>query len=127
MALFNRISDPRIGCTYMTLLNTVANLAFKWPNSAVFFLVSGSTLKNQQGEVIVDGFYIWCAICTVFGLVWFQQMNSRMTELQYYPDSDWRVSDVVGQNRHQPMVQNNTKTKLEANAPKNMDYDPEIL
>ena len=30
MALFARISDPIIGGTYMTLLNTIANVGAKW-------------------------------------------------------------------------------------------------
>jgi MFS transporter, PAT family, solute carrier family 33 (acetyl-CoA transportor), member 1 len=30
MAFFARVSDPAIGGTYMTLLNTVANLGSKW-------------------------------------------------------------------------------------------------
>lgn len=39
MSFFARISDPAIGGTYMTLLNTVTNLGSKWPNAmALFFL-----------------------------------------------------------------------------------------
>lgn len=30
MAFFSRISDPVIGGTYMTLLNTIANVGGKW-------------------------------------------------------------------------------------------------
>lgn len=30
MALFSRVSDPVIGGTYMTLLNTIANVGSKW-------------------------------------------------------------------------------------------------
>lgn len=30
MAFFSRISDPVIGGTYMTLLNTIANVGEKW-------------------------------------------------------------------------------------------------
>lgn len=30
MAFFSRISDPVIGGTYMTLLNTIANVGAKW-------------------------------------------------------------------------------------------------
>lgn len=30
MAFFSRISDPVIGGTYMTLLNTIANIGEKW-------------------------------------------------------------------------------------------------
>lgn len=36
MAFFAKISDPRVGGTYMTLLNTLCNLGGNWPNT--FFL-----------------------------------------------------------------------------------------
>ena len=39
MAFFNRVSDPAIGGTYMTMLNTIANLGVAWPNTAALFLV----------------------------------------------------------------------------------------
>jgi hypothetical protein len=35
MSFFARIADPAIGGTYMTLLNTLANLGSKWPSSVV--------------------------------------------------------------------------------------------
>ena len=33
MAFFSRVSDPRIGGTYMTMLNTIANLGTMWPRT----------------------------------------------------------------------------------------------
>lgn len=39
MAFFNRISDPKLGGTYMTLLNTVANLGTDWPHTLVLYTV----------------------------------------------------------------------------------------
>ena len=39
-AFFAKVSDPRIGGTYMTLLNTIANLGHKWPSSLAMFLVA---------------------------------------------------------------------------------------
>ena len=35
MAFFNRVSDPRIGGTYLTMLNTLANLGAQWPGILV--------------------------------------------------------------------------------------------
>ena len=35
MAMFNRVADPRIGGTYMTMLNTLANLGGQWPGTFV--------------------------------------------------------------------------------------------
>ena len=34
MAFYNRISDPAIGGTYLTMLNTLANLGGQWPGTA---------------------------------------------------------------------------------------------
>jgi len=41
MAFFNRVADPSIGGTYMTMLNTIANLGAQWPNTAALFLIDG--------------------------------------------------------------------------------------
>merc|ERR1712129_470526 len=38
-SFFARVSDPAFGGTYMTLLNTLANLGQKMPPTATFFLV----------------------------------------------------------------------------------------
>lgn len=39
MSFFARVSDPAIGGTYMTLLNTVTNLGSKWPNATALYLL----------------------------------------------------------------------------------------
>lgn len=39
MSFFARVSDPAIGGTYMTLLNTVTNLGSKWPNASALYLL----------------------------------------------------------------------------------------
>ena len=36
MAFFARVADPGLGGTYMTLLNTLANVGAKWPPSPVW-------------------------------------------------------------------------------------------
>jgi PAT family acetyl-CoA transporter-like MFS transporter 1 len=45
MAFFARVADPAIGGTAMTLLNTVANLASKWPASLVLFAAEPLTRR----------------------------------------------------------------------------------
>ena len=45
MAFFARVSDPAIGGTAMTLLNTVANLASMWPSSLVLFAAGPLTRR----------------------------------------------------------------------------------
>lgn len=46
MAFFAKISDPAVGGTYMTLLNTVCNLGGNWPTSIVLWLVDVLTWKQ---------------------------------------------------------------------------------
>ncbi|CRL01967.1 CLUMA_CG015131, isoform A [Clunio marinus] len=46
MAFFAKISDPRVGGTYMTLLNTLCNLGGNWPNTLFLWLVEIITWKS---------------------------------------------------------------------------------
>jgi len=48
MAFFARVSDPVVGGTYMTLLNTLANLGGMWPNSFSLWFVDQVTYKTCQ-------------------------------------------------------------------------------
>lgn len=49
MAFFARISDPLVGGTYMTLLNTVTNLGGNWPATLSLWLVDNLTWKQCTG------------------------------------------------------------------------------
>ncbi|DAZ98108.1 TPA: hypothetical protein N0F65_003094 [Lagenidium giganteum] len=49
MAFFARISDPTIGGTYMTFLNTISNLGSKWPNSLSLAFVDYLTTRECIG------------------------------------------------------------------------------
>lgn len=46
MAFFAKISDPAVGGTYMTLLNTICNLGGNWPTSVLLWLVDVLTWKQ---------------------------------------------------------------------------------
>ena len=46
MSFFAKISDPKIGGTYMTLLNTLHNLGGNWPNTLVLWLIDLITWKS---------------------------------------------------------------------------------
>lgn len=46
LAFFSRISDHRIGSTYMTLLNTFANLAYIWTSTASLGLIDVLSFKE---------------------------------------------------------------------------------
>lgn len=49
-AFFTRISDLSIGGTYLTLLNTFANLGGTWPKFFVLYFVDLLTVKQCVGE-----------------------------------------------------------------------------
>ena len=54
MSFFSKISDPSIGGSYMTLLNTLANLGGKWPSALALWLLPKMTFhvcdtKSQGG------------------------------------------------------------------------------
>eukprot|EP01001_Neometanema_parovale_P003773 NODE_1503_length_1706_cov_66.077701_g1425_i0.p1 GENE.NODE_1503_length_1706_cov_66.077701_g1425_i0~~NODE_1503_length_1706_cov_66.077701_g1425_i0.p1 ORF type:complete len:539 (-),score=76.69 NODE_1503_length_1706_cov_66.077701_g1425_i0:88-1596(-) len=113
MAFFARVSDPRMGGTAMTLLNTVTNLGGAWPNTVALALVDqltwqecrgatgscatpeASALCTQaQGECVsvIDGYYVLCAISTVLGLAWWLYVRKRAQRLEALPESEWRLS-----------------------------------
>lgn len=49
MAFHAKVSDPVIGGTYMTLLNTVTNLGGNWPSTVALWMVDPLTSKECQG------------------------------------------------------------------------------
>lgn len=51
MAFHAKVSDPLIGGTYMTLLNTVTNLGGNWPSTVALWLVDPLTSKECQGAI----------------------------------------------------------------------------
>ncbi|VBB33642.1 unnamed protein product [Acanthocheilonema viteae] len=95
MAFFAQVSDPAIGGTYMTLLNTLTNLGSNWPVTLILSLTDHFTFKNcvaketktilgscntemsvnqctAKGnvcELAVDGYYISVALCSVVGII----------------------------------------------------------
>ncbi|RLN88483.1 hypothetical protein BBJ28_00024491 [Nothophytophthora sp. Chile5] len=54
MAFYARVSDPSIGGTYMTFLNTVTNLGTKWPNSLSLAVVDHLTTRECLGGYFQD-------------------------------------------------------------------------
>lgn len=120
MAFFAKISDPTIGGTYMTLLNTITNLGSKWPGQLVLFLVEPLTIGLQcttedadggsssscssaparaacieaGGECSssFDGFYTLSLVCMCGGAAWFVYFRSTAMRLERLPPSRWAVS-----------------------------------
>jgi len=123
MAFFSKVSDPAIGGTYMTLLNTIANLGTKWPNSFSLYVMDSLTRKeciDEDGNelldgrnsvchapstecidaggscvVLTDGYYIQVVICTVAGIVWLIVFTQQVLALQHLPEQKWRIETAL--------------------------------
>jgi len=85
MAFFNRVSDPKIGGTYMTMLNTISNLGGQWPGTFIF-ATKGAIERVTDAQT---GFYGVCACSVVVGLVWFYLMQGRLLAIQALPAKRW--------------------------------------
>ena len=86
MSFFARIADARIGATYMTLLNTIANFSGTWPVTVALWAVDP---LSQIGWG--DGFFVMTALCSVIGIIWAVSSFSALRKLQQRPPSDWLV------------------------------------
>merc|ERR1711974_123635 len=91
MAFFARVSDPAMGGTYMTLLNTLGNLGGKWPPTLAFYLVDATTCKHEQCLMQADGFYVVAALCTAVGLAWFAFGAPFVRRMQQLKLEEWKV------------------------------------
>ncbi|XP_055952925.1 acetyl-coenzyme A transporter 1-like isoform X2 [Argiope bruennichi] len=111
MAFFAKISDPTIGGTYMTLLNTICNLGGNWPSTLALWLVDSLTTTGcenpefscdtkelalqctQAGHkclTVRDGYYVEAVICTIFGFLWIRWGRRTVRKLQQLPVSAWK-------------------------------------
>uniref|UniRef100_A0A1B6GXL1 Major facilitator superfamily (MFS) profile domain-containing protein n=1 Tax=Cuerna arida TaxID=1464854 RepID=A0A1B6GXL1_9HEMI len=110
MAFFARSSDPALGGTYMTLMNTLNNIGSSWPNSLSLLLVEPLTFKrcptndsntcstpeltkDCAGGCLtqLDGYYVLIAACTVFGILWLMWAIPVTRELQRKDSQEWKV------------------------------------
>ncbi|KAJ3278156.1 hypothetical protein HK104_002597 [Borealophlyctis nickersoniae] len=117
-SFFTRISDPLIGGTYMTLLNTLSNLGGTWPKYFIlkavdFYTDSSCTVPHANGhrntcgtepdtvlcksmggtcEIRTDGYYIVGIGCVVVGLASLVLFIKPMIEkLEALPERTWRL------------------------------------
>ncbi|CAE6967678.1 Slc33a1 [Symbiodinium sp. CCMP2592] len=70
MAFFARISDPAMGGTYMTMLNTMSNLGGMWPGTVTLKLIDFATCMSDRCVVKADGFYVMSGISFIYGIGW---------------------------------------------------------
>lgn len=116
MAFGARVSDPAIGGTYMTLLNTVSNIAVAIPKTIILWMVDLVSFKDCTGVTDlnldcdnfrelqlceaaggkcvtnVDGYYILSILCVLLGLLWLGWQRNRMNRLQALDESAWKCS-----------------------------------
>lgn len=112
MAFFAQISDPKIGATYMTLLNTLTNLGNSWVSTSALYAADYLTWKTcskngtscktaieeKQCQMLqgvcqpqIDSYYIEVTICTIAGIFWIIWKYKPIMQLQYLPMSTWLV------------------------------------
>ena len=83
MAFFNKVADPTIGGTYMTLLNTISNLGYKWPNSLVLYVLPKMSTPD------LDGYTIETVVGVIVGISWLWLMSGLLRRLQRTPAAGW--------------------------------------
>lgn len=104
MAFFSKVSDPSIGGSYMTLLNTVANLGAKWPAVLSLYLLPKLTLTaaaaggsasaaamHSSDTIQLDGLTVLTGAGLLGGVVWLLTMRPVLQSLQALPQADWMV------------------------------------
>ncbi|CAE7334007.1 SLC33A1 [Symbiodinium pilosum] len=91
MAFFARISDPAMGGTYMTMLNTLSNLGGMWPGTVTLKLIDFATCKSERCVVKADGFYVMSGISFLYGLAWYVLAAGHARRVQQVKLSDWKV------------------------------------
>ncbi|XP_060098354.1 acetyl-coenzyme A transporter 1 [Heteronotia binoei] len=112
MAFNAKVSDPLIGGTYMTLLNTVSNLGGNWPATVALWLVDPLTVKECVGiqghdcgtaaatelctkeggscVITLDGYYVESITCVVLGFAWWLFLGPKFKKLQDERPTSWK-------------------------------------
>jgi len=91
MAFFARVSDPAMGGTYMTLLNTLANLGGMWPSTLSMFLIDICSCKGESCMIPRDGFFVVSAMCFIIGSGWYIMASGFAKRVQQQKPSSWKV------------------------------------
>ena len=100
MTFFAHRVDPAIGGSYMTLLNTAANLGGTWPASIVMFLVGQLSIPptcetGVNGDMICSGgreaYFPMQMVFSVLGCMWVYFMGKKVMYLSTLPDEAWKT------------------------------------
>ena len=87
MAFFAKVSDPSVGGSYMTLLNTATNMGSKWPSTLSLLLVSPLTVPGVAG-----GYYVLVGATLALGTAWIVKARAHLRALEALPEKKWRVA-----------------------------------
>ena len=94
-AYFVKISDPKYGGTYLTLLNTLSNFAGMWPKLPVMSAVDWLSVRKCENNFCTleyDGFYGVATGCLLIGFVAFQfWIKPAIRKLEIIPKHQWTV------------------------------------
>ena len=128
MTFFASRVDPAIGGSYMTCLNTAANLGGTWPSSVVMYLVGMLTVPPScepgvdGGEVCVGGRDAYVPLqmgLGILGVAWIFLLGSRVRKLAELPDDAWRthllddeMSDLEADNNHSARKRKETRKEM---------------
>ena len=105
MTFFASRVDRNIGGSYMTLLNTFANLGGTWPASPVLYLLG--RLSNPAFDA-----YIPMQIgLSVLGLSWLGTMGNRVSWLGNTKEGDWSTGGASKKVRVELDLENGIKTR----------------
>lgn len=102
MTFFASRVDPAIGGSYMTLLNTAANLGGTWPSSFIMWLVGRFTQEESchfdeatQTNICTgqnrDPYVMLQIGSSVLGLLWIFCLQNRVHSIAKLPDVAWRT------------------------------------
>ncbi|XP_015905185.1 acetyl-coenzyme A transporter 1 [Parasteatoda tepidariorum] len=115
-SFLNRVSDPAIGGTYMTILNTFLNLGRNWSSTVALWLVDVLTYKTCENPIYncnnaetaskcmaaghkcvttVDGFSVESVACVIFGFLWLRWGRKVIVKLQGTLSSDWKTTKCI--------------------------------
>jgi len=100
MTFFAHRVDPAIGGSYMTLLNTFANLGGTWPSSFIMYLIGQFTVPpectvgDDGVEVCTggkDAYFPLQMVLSTLGCMWIFFMSKRVQDVAELPDDAWRT------------------------------------
>ncbi|KAL0477611.1 MFS transporter, PAT family, solute carrier family 33 [Acrasis kona] len=113
-AFFAKISDERMGGTYITLLNTLSNFGATYPKFFVFYFVEYFTtrtclkdvnalvestcgadtcLVGEKCSILYDGYYYVSMFCIVLGVALYVMYTPILNRIQSVPSESWTIKE----------------------------------